>query len=805
MEKIRKKIISIVLAAAMVFTILSGLQPVQASTGGRTADDAIAWARSQVGKALDYDGYYGAQCADFIAYYCQYLGASPIWGNAIDYTKNAIPAGWQRIQGAIPQKGDILVYTNSPYGHVAIFESANVTYHQNYNGRQYVQKVTNVAYNRISSYWGVIRPDFANVPVVPQVEHGAPMETGGTQTIADGDYHIAAAGNRWQCLTIGAASTQNGANAQMWGCKEEDDQVFTVKYLGNGFYSIIYKKSGKYLDVSGNSTAIQTNVHQWEYTGAYAQQWVIRESGDGASYTIQARCSGYNLDMADGKTDNGTNVQVYKAHGGMAQRWLFIPWSKSVGRTLDDGEYQIYSKCSGLKGLSAEGNGQTAGNNVVLGTINGDKGQVFCVRYLPDGSYSISNKYSGLMLDVDGASLKRGATVHLWTPNGGDVQKWILKPSGGGYYNVVSRLSGKYLDLTDLNTADGTNIQVWDGNSTKAQEWKFVKWIEPARKPDTKPVDSNNGQTPGTSGGNDNQTPGTSGGNEGQTPGTSGGNDNQTPGTSGGNEGQTPGTSGGNDNQTPGTSEGNEGQKPGTSEGNEGQKPETGGGNENQKPDTTGGNSQPGADSGNETGGGDIIIDNPDDPTLFDPDDLFDGFDSDDLIDPDDPEDFSEDVFYDVEWNVSSAVLQLGKSTSKVKAEASEDDDIDKYLSSDTSVVTVNDDGIITAKGVGKAVVRAVTEHGCTADVVIKVQKKAVVTKKIIVKSKNVQLKAGKTYQLGAQVTPITSSQRIVYKSSNSKIVAVNSKGKIKAKKAGTVTIKVRSGKKVVKISVNVK
>ena len=34
-----------------------------------TADQAIAWVQSQVGKALDVDGAYGAQCVDLIMEY----------------------------------------------------------------------------------------------------------------------------------------------------------------------------------------------------------------------------------------------------------------------------------------------------------------------------------------------------------------------------------------------------------------------------------------------------------------------------------------------------------------------------------------------------------------------------------------------------------------------------------------------------------------------------------------------------------------------------------------------------------------
>lgn len=52
-------------------------------------------------------------------------------------------------------------------------------------------------------------------------------------------------------------------------------------------------------------------------------------------------------------------------------------------------------------------------------------------------------------------------------------------------------------------------------------------------------------------------------------------------------------------------------------------------------------------------------------------------------------------------------------------------------------------------------------------------------------------LKKGKSYQLKATVSPSGIYTKITYKSSNSKVAAVNSKGKITAKKKGTATITV--------------
>ena len=160
-EYMRKKILTALLLILVIMTLLPyGGKTVEAASAG----EAMAWVQSQVGNSIDYDGAYGAQCVDFIKAYYNYLGVTPVRGNGRDYATNALPSGWTRIQGAQPQKGDILVYLGSssnPYGHVAIYESDYVTYHQNYGGKQYVTKITNRAYNNMGlPYWGVIRPGF---------------------------------------------------------------------------------------------------------------------------------------------------------------------------------------------------------------------------------------------------------------------------------------------------------------------------------------------------------------------------------------------------------------------------------------------------------------------------------------------------------------------------------------------------------------------------------------------------------------------------------------------------------------------
>ena len=160
----KRRVLCLILAVIMVACLLP--TAAFASTNGKTADDAINWVRSLEGQPVG-----SGECVALIVAYYSYLGQTSPGGNGADYSWNQLPAGWQRLQNAQPQKGDILVYSGNaanPYGHVAIYESDYSTWHQNYSYQRKVVHVTNVRYNGFANpYWGVIRPDFGSAVFKP--------------------------------------------------------------------------------------------------------------------------------------------------------------------------------------------------------------------------------------------------------------------------------------------------------------------------------------------------------------------------------------------------------------------------------------------------------------------------------------------------------------------------------------------------------------------------------------------------------------------------------------------------------------
>jgi hypothetical protein len=94
----------------------------------------------------------------------------------------------------------------------------------------------------------------------------------------------------------------------------------SYRALGDGSYFLKSQSSGKYLDVSGPSTADGANVHQWTYTGAGNQRWLLQNAGDGYFF-LKAQFSGKYLDVSGVSTAVGANVHQWSYTGATNQQW----------------------------------------------------------------------------------------------------------------------------------------------------------------------------------------------------------------------------------------------------------------------------------------------------------------------------------------------------------------------------------------------------------------------------------------------------------------------------------------------------
>ena len=147
--------------------------------------------------------------------------------------------------------------------------------------------------------------------------------------------------------------------------------------------------------------------------------------------------------------------------------------------------------------------------------------------------------------------------------------------------------------------------------------------------------------------------------------------------------------------------------------------------------------------------------------------------------------------------------VATGKSVAAPEVTFANGDKIVSWKSSKKSVATVSKKGKISGKKAGKATITVTLKSKKTAKITVTVKDKIPATS--LKADKSVSLKKGKSYQLNVTVKPLNTTDKVTYKSSNTKIVTVSAKGKIKAKKKGKATITIQAGKKKVTCKVTVK
>ncbi len=161
--------------------------------------------------------------------------------------------------------------------------------------------------------------------------------------------------------------------------------------------------------------------------------------------------------------------------------------------------------------------------------------------------------------------------------------------------------------------------------------------------------------------------------------------------------------------------------------------------------------------------------------------------------------------------STSSILLKAGQSADNFFVSGmARGDYVKSWKSSNPKIVKVSgkQDGtcrLTAQKKAGKAKITIKLYSGLKETLNVTVQKEVVRTKSIKGIAKNVTMKKGKTLTLHPVISPAASQDKVTFKSSNKKVAVVNAKGVVRAKKAGTAKITVKSGKKKVVCKIKVK
>ena len=158
--------------------------------------------------------------------------------------------------------------------------------------------------------------------------------------------------------------------------------------------------------------------------------------------------------------------------------------------------------------------------------------------------------------------------------------------------------------------------------------------------------------------------------------------------------------------------------------------------------------------------------------------------------------------------NMTSVPVQAGKTTDKFCVALANGDYIQKWESSNRKIFTVsgrfNGTCTIRARRKGRATITATAASGLQITALVKVQKGIVKTRAIAGLPSTVTVKKGQRVRLNPVLSPLTSQNPVMYRSSSTKIAAVSRNGRIRGVAPGRCKVTVTSGKASVKVTVTV-
>jgi hypothetical protein len=150
-----------------------------------------------------------------------------------------------------------------------------------------------------------------------------------------------------------------------------------------------------------------------------------------------------------------------------------LPTSGGTPATLvPDGTYTISSRSSGL--VVDDPALSTAGGTIMQQyTSNGGKNQQWVLKNLGNNVVSLINVTSGLALEVAGSSTQKSAFIDQNRYAGNAAQQWLIAPTDSGYFELTNQLSHEALDVDGGSTAIKTQLDQYPYQGSTWQQWTF--------------------------------------------------------------------------------------------------------------------------------------------------------------------------------------------------------------------------------------------------------------------------------------------------------------------------------------------
>ena len=251
------------------------------------------------------------------------------------------------------------------------------------------------------------------------------------------------------------------------------DQSWRMDRQKDGSYKITNNATGKVLDVYAASRASGANVDIYTNNNTNAQRWFIYKNTNG-TYTIRAKCATTTaLSVNGNSTAAGVNVQMNTYSGAIGQQFKIT--KLNALESLEPAN--IGSNFWGnIRGVGSNYNLALSNDNVLIRYPNSGYRQIWRFIRFSDGSYEITNLYTGKSLDCAAGSGAAGTNVATYTSNNTNAQRWYIFKVNGNYVFVPKCTTECALTVSGGGTTSGTNLELAKYTSSyTAQQFKVIR------------------------------------------------------------------------------------------------------------------------------------------------------------------------------------------------------------------------------------------------------------------------------------------------------------------------------------------
>ena len=93
---------------------------------------------------------------------------------------------------------------------------------------------------------------------------------------------------------------------------------------------------------------------------------------------------------------------------------------------------------------------------------------------IPNGTYNLTNRYSGMLIDDPGLSSKPSTVMIQWQANGGSNQAWVLTNLGNNVVSLVNASSGQALEVTGGSKGNSALVDQYPYHGNPWQQWQIT-------------------------------------------------------------------------------------------------------------------------------------------------------------------------------------------------------------------------------------------------------------------------------------------------------------------------------------------